>query len=79
MTTSILFDRVSTDQDQIHNLSEDQLEMVSGGANETCRLAGNPRKGNYRLTCWQYKNQAQGSLTSPYQACEYRAPSRPLP
>ena len=60
MTTAILFNRVTTAQIQTQNLTDDQLEMISGGhhggPHEGCRLEGNPKKGNYRLTCWEYKN-----------------------
>jgi len=60
MTNSFLLDRISNDE--VQNLTNDQLEMVFGGANEKiinidngkCRLLGNPKKGNYQLHCWQY-------------------------
>ena len=60
MTTANLLNRVITAQMATQNLTDDQLEMVSGGQHggpyEGCRLKGNPNKGNYRLTCWEYKN-----------------------
>ena len=56
MTTAILFNRVTTAQIQSQDLTDDQLEMISGGSNEGCRLVGNPKKGNFRLTCWEFKN-----------------------
>ena len=56
MTTAISFDRVSTDQNQIQNLTDDQLEMVFGGANETCRQWIDPRTGVTRMYCSQIVN-----------------------
>ena len=55
MTTAILFNRVTTAQIQTQDLTDDQLEMVSGGANETCRWVGN-HEGVGKLVCEQYKN-----------------------
>jgi hypothetical protein len=58
MTTAILFNRVTTAQIQTQDLTDDQLEMVSGGAktNATCRWEGDPRTGVGRLVCEQIKN-----------------------
>jgi len=58
MTTAILFNHVNTVQIHTQDLTDDQLEMVSGGVNETCRRVpvGNPAAGVYDFICKQYKN-----------------------
>jgi len=56
MTTANLLNRATTAQIQTQDLTDDQLEMVSGGANETCRWVGDPRTGVGKLVCEQYKN-----------------------
>ena len=55
MTTAKLLNRVTTAQIQTQDLTDDQLEMVSGGANETCRTYYDPAGGVY-MVCRQYKN-----------------------
>ena len=60
MTTAILLNRVTTTQIQTQDLTDDQLEMISGGHHdrplEGCRIEGDPKTGNYRSICWEYKN-----------------------
>ena len=47
MTTAILFNRVTTARIQTQDLTDDQLEMVSGGVNETCRMVRDPKTGGF--------------------------------
>ena len=58
MTTAILLNRVTTTQIQTQDLTDDQLEMVSGGAktNATCRNIFDPKTGISRMHCEQIKN-----------------------
>jgi hypothetical protein len=58
MTTANLFNRVTTAQIQAQDLTDDQLEMVSGGVktNATCRNLIDPKTGISHFYCAQYKN-----------------------
>ena len=47
MTTAILFNRVTTARIQTQDLTDDQLEMASGGVNETCRMVRDPKTGGF--------------------------------